>query len=57
MEPRISPNLEAHVDVFGRVSRKEEGKAILRKEAMSYEVREKEPDRQSGFQDDHCWQQ
>jgi len=38
MEPRISPNLKAHVSVFGSISRKEEGKAIVRKEVVSYEV-------------------
>jgi hypothetical protein len=38
MEPRISPNLEAHVDVFRSISRKEGRKAILRKEVVSYEV-------------------
>jgi len=32
MEQRILPNLKAQVDVFGSISRKEEGKAILRKE-------------------------
>jgi len=32
MEQRILPNLKAQVDVFGSISRKEEGEAILRKE-------------------------
>jgi repressor of nif and glnA expression len=38
MEPRISPNLEAQVDVFGGISRREQGKPILAKEVMSYEM-------------------
>ncbi len=35
MEPRISPDLEAQVGVFGSISRRERGKPILGKEVVS----------------------
>ena len=38
MEPRILPNLKAQVDVFGGISRREQGKPILAKEVVSNEV-------------------